>query len=249
MSQKPTPAGHRDPHAASEEDFGELLRLARQAVNEEERKATFKRAAEVARKEHYEAEPPPSCPDPVADLRRDCLYHLRLLDLLELSPEFMPWGNIAAPIRAFWRRMRDLYQAQKVSKKPPLEPGLINTGGLGGTPPKVDGARKADQVILDWCREAANQGAAPLADAPAAAAPRARAGNSRGGRPRVTAEKANRLMRQALEDTDADTTARVGWTAAEWALYLRCSPSTVTKTATWKSLAPARGRRKARGRE
>jgi hypothetical protein len=143
--------------AFPEGEFEGLLKRAKQATSEEDRKAILERAAKAARKERYEAEPPPSCPDPVADLRRDCLYHLRQLDLLELNPRRMAGGNIASPIPHFWQRMRDLYQSQKVSKKPPLEPDRIVTGYFGGESMLVGAARKADLAILDWCMEAMNQ--------------------------------------------------------------------------------------------
>jgi hypothetical protein len=71
--------------------------------------------------------------------------------------------------------------------------------------------------------------------------------NRRRGRPRVSVADANALMREALEDQNADTASRLTWTAEEWSRFIRCSGSTIVKTATWKQCEPARERRKAEG--
>jgi hypothetical protein len=81
-------------------------------------------------------------------LHRDALYHSRMLDLLEIEPNLMPPGNIAGPIRQFYRRARKLYDSGQVREKPPLNPGVIDTDF--GTP-VVGPAREVSNTLLRWC--------------------------------------------------------------------------------------------------
>jgi hypothetical protein len=125
------------------------------ATTEQERHSIIREAQELARQEHDDAEPPPSRPNPIAELRRERVYHLRKVDLLELDPHLIPWGNIASPVHGFFQYMRALYRSGKVNRKPPLEPGLIPTGPVFGSGRlELEPARQAAKRVLEGCATA-----------------------------------------------------------------------------------------------
>src|SRR5262245_56027312 len=68
-----------------EDQFFALLKQAADITDQHSRNAVLKQAVELAKREHYAAQPPPTTPNPLADLRRDCVLHLRMCDILQLG--------------------------------------------------------------------------------------------------------------------------------------------------------------------
>jgi len=135
------------------ESFAELVEKARYATSDLERRELLKQADELAQIEHYNAEPPPSCPDPIADIKRNCIFHSRYLDILEVGQTRVPGFVLTKPIPQFYQRMKKLYHSQRTPIKPPLEPEGIRTYTADGRL-AYEPARACLAAILEWCEKA-----------------------------------------------------------------------------------------------
>ena len=145
--------------------------------------AALSHAFEFAKREHYAAEPPPAAPDPLTDLRRDCVLHLRMCDLLELGELFDPPGLLSGFTRRIDNQMRRIYATGAIRRQPPPPPDLIPTNRTGERGWLIDPAREMVKEMLRWCDEARGE--------LASTDPTAKSSDSRPGTPIPNAPAAN----------------------------------------------------------